>query len=70
MLLAACKQTFGSVRLVSESSGTNIDHCMWKWLCSFAAAANDLQIRRISIPDSFCPILILDKEPVFRFKCW
>ena len=36
-----------------------------------ATAANDLRLRRISIPDFihyiFCPIFILQKEPVFPF---
>jgi len=42
-------------------------------ICFFihATTANDLRLRRISIPDFihyiFFPILILEKEPVFPF---
>ena len=37
----------------------------------FKERVNDLRLQRISIPDFihcyFCPILILEKEPVFSF---
>ena len=47
-------------------------HSAWSLVfCIPATTANDLQLRRISIPDFihyiFCPICIVQKEPVFHF---